>query len=153
MAALTTHTRIPKATWASRVSAAGYTIGTTYCSTKPPEYPDAPPARRSQFSSGVSASLEDPRFLSPEKARTDFHRGVLSALGEILGAHEAQDLLRRAVYTNVVKCSPVGKTIPFETKKTCYAAHLARELEYFKPRAIIAVVGVWDAYPVSDGRG
>lgn len=33
---------MPKVTWASRVSTAGYTIGTTYCSTKLPEYAGAP---------------------------------------------------------------------------------------------------------------
>jgi len=83
--------------------------------------------------------LENPRFLSAEKKKTDFHRDVLGTLGEILGVREPRDLFRHIVYTNLVKCSPVGKTIPFETKGTCYTKHLAREIEYLNPLAIIAV--------------
>jgi hypothetical protein len=87
--------------------------------------------------------LEDPRFFSPEKKRTDFHRGILVVLSEILGVGE-DDLFHQVVYANLVKCSslpPVGqkkKTIPMRTQSTCYATHLAREIEYFRPLAIIA---------------
>ena len=88
--------------------------------------------------------LEDPRFFSPEKKRTPFHRGILEVLREILGVNES-DLFRHVVYTNLVKCSaespPAGqakKAIPFPTKRTCYARHLATEIEYFRPLAIIA---------------
>lgn len=96
--------------------------------------------------------LENPRFLSTEKQRTPFHREVLRALDEILGVHQARDHFRRVVYTNLVKCSPWPKEMkkaPFETQRTCYAKHLAREIEYFRPLAIIAVGVAKDSSPTT----
>lgn len=95
--------------------------------------------------------LEEPHFLSSHKPRSAFHNELLRALDEVLGPQEPRDHFRRVVYTNLVKCSLAEgrKSAPFETQTTCYRRHLQREIEYFKPLAIIAIGVAKDASPTT----
>jgi hypothetical protein len=115
-----------------------------------PKLPDHPVGCQTP-ESWAREFLENPRFLSPGKKKTAFHRDVLGGLSDILGVQPV-NLFRQVVYTNIVKCSPwppKERKAPLETQRTCYAEHLAREIEYFWPLAIIAVGVAKDSSPTT----
>jgi len=78
--------------------------------------------------------------LSVEARRsTTFHKNLLRYLAFFLDVPQEQ-VFQRVAYTNLVKCSSHEERDPLKPKtmSECFARHFVREIEYFKPKALIA---------------
>jgi hypothetical protein len=76
-----------------------------------------------------------------ERRSTTFHSNLLSYLTEILDVEEKL-VFEKVAYTNLVKCSTNGNKQNILTTRSmdeCYKNHLAREIEYFKPKVVFAL--------------
>lgn len=78
------------------------------------------------------------RIYTKNTGRT-FHKRLVNWLSNILQkAPEA--VFRETVYTNLVKCSTPNNKMPsLEVGKACFGQNFRRELDYWKPKAVIAL--------------
>jgi len=86
------------------------------------------------------ASFGGQNDLSVEARRsTTFHKNLLRYLTFFLDM-PPQQVFRRVAYTNLVKCSTHGErdTLRPKTMTECFSRHFVRELDYFRPGALLA---------------
>ena len=76
---------------------------------------------------------------SGDARSTIFHRNLRRYLSFLLEV-APQDVFKHAAYTNLVKCSSPGERDPLnpKTMRECFTKHFVREIEYFRPKALIA---------------
>jgi len=69
-----------------------------------------------------------------------FHKNLSRYLSKILGLRE-DEIFTQAAYTNLVKCSTVNKQAKIDDKtiNVCFEKFFLKELQLFKPNAILAL--------------
>ncbi|TAL53837.1 uracil-DNA glycosylase family protein [Pandoraea sp.] len=70
---------------------------------------------------------------------TRFHKNLVRYLSYFLDVPE-ENVFERAVYTNLVKCSTPDERARLDPRamSKCFESHFARELDFFKPRVLLA---------------
>lgn len=86
------------------------------------------------------AFLGDQDLSSEARRSTRFHKNLRSYLAFFLDVPEP-DVFHHAAYTNLVKCSTHGEQdrLHRQTMNECFSRHLIREIEFFRPRVLLAL--------------
>jgi hypothetical protein len=81
----------------------------------------------------------DNDHLRNARRSTIFHKNLVKYLSFFLDV-PSDEVFNYAVYTNLVKCSTHGERdmLKQQTMKECFLKHFVREIEHFRPKALIA---------------
>ena len=76
-----------------------------------------------------------------EAGGTRFARQLMRYLDDLLGLHDDDSVFRRVAVTQLVKCQSAEGFDHLHplTVDECFRRHLTREIEFFRPKAILAV--------------